>query len=62
MAADAHRSFAEVGHGILDMPAIVEASKAGGAHWFIVEQDICPGDPFVSAKKSFDYMKEQGWA
>jgi sugar phosphate isomerase/epimerase len=62
MANDEKRSFAEVGTGILDMPAIVEAATAGGAKWLIVEQDVCPGDPMESVRISFQNMKEQGWA
>ncbi|MBV9280330.1 MAG: sugar phosphate isomerase/epimerase [Chloroflexi bacterium] len=33
------RSFAPVGTGVLDWPAIVEAARAAGTEWFIVEQD-----------------------
>jgi len=35
----------------------IAAAKASGCEWFIVEQDSCPGDPFDSAKLSFDYIK-----
>lgn len=49
--------FCEVGSGTLDFKRIVAEADAGGCEWFIVEQDSCPGDPFVSIKKSFDYIK-----
>lgn len=51
-------AFGEIGSGNLDWPAILSAAEASGCQWFIVEQDICPGDPFESLRKSFDYMKE----
>ena len=50
--------YAEVGHGNLNFPAIVAAADAGGCEWFIVEQDTCPGDPFVSLEKSYRFMRE----
>ena len=49
--------FAEIGFGNLDFKAIIAAAEASGCKWFIVEQDVCPGDPFESIKKSFDYIK-----
>ena len=50
--------FAEVGSGNLDMKAIVTAAEATGCEWFIVEQDRCPGDPFDSIRKSFEFIKD----
>lgn len=50
-------AFGEVGYGNLDFPAIITAAEAGGCEWFIVEQDVCPGDPFDSLRKSFDHIK-----
>jgi len=50
-------AFAEVGHGNLDFAKIIPAAEAAGCKWFIVEQDICPGDPFDSVRKSFEYIK-----
>lgn len=47
----------EIGEGYLDFKAIIAAAEASGCEWFIVEQDICPGDPFDSLKQSFDYIK-----
>jgi sugar phosphate isomerase/epimerase len=50
--------FAEIGNGNLDWPAIVSTAEASGAEWFIVEQDVCPGDPFESLAISFRFIKE----
>lgn len=46
----------EIGYGNLDFKAIIAAAEESGCEWFIVEQDTCPGDPFESAKMSFDYI------
>jgi sugar phosphate isomerase/epimerase len=50
-------NFCEVGRGVLDWPGIIAAAEASGCEWFIVEQDVCPGDEFESLKISFDYIK-----
>jgi len=52
------RQFAEIGYGNLDFPRIIDAADKAGCEWYIVEQDTCPGDPFVSIEKSFNYIKE----
>lgn len=48
--------FAEIGSGNLDFPAILAAAEEAGCQWFVVEQDVCPGDAFDSIRKSFDYV------
>jgi sugar phosphate isomerase/epimerase len=48
--------FCEVGHGNLDMPAIIAEAARSGCRWYCVEQDTCPGDPFESIRMSFDYL------
>lgn len=55
--ADNKPFFAELGSGNLDFRRIIPAAEASGCQWFIVEQDICPGDPFESIRKSFEYLK-----
>ena len=60
MADDEERSFAEVGQGILDWKTIFEAAEAGGAEWYIVEQDTCQRDPFESLAISFNNLKAMG--
>jgi len=51
-------TFCEIGQGTLNFPKIVSAAETSGCEWFIVEQDVCPGDPFDSIRISFDYIKE----
>lgn len=51
-------SFAPVGHGNLNMPAIVKAAEAAGCQWFIVEQDDTYGlDPFEALAMSYRYLE-----
>jgi sugar phosphate isomerase/epimerase len=50
-------SVCEIGAGTLPFARIIAEAEAGGCDWFIVEQDSCPGDPFVSIRQSFDYIK-----
>lgn len=56
--ADNQPVFAEIGSGNLDWKRIVAASESSGCEWFIIEQDICPADPFESLKISFEYVRE----
>ena len=49
----------EVGHGNLDFPVLVEGAERAGCRWFIVEQDITPGDPFESLERSFQYVSDK---
>lgn len=51
-------TFAEVGTGTLDWLSIFEAAATGQTRWYIVEQDICPGDPFDSLKTSLENLKQ----
>jgi sugar phosphate isomerase/epimerase len=62
MADDADRSFAAVGTGILDFPAILEAGEAAGVVVALVEQDVCPGDPLESVATSLRNLQQMGYA
>lgn len=54
--------FAEVGEGSLPVKACMEAGLAGGAEYFLVEQDDCYGrDPFDSLKISHDNLVKLGY-
>jgi sugar phosphate isomerase/epimerase len=50
------RSFAEVGEGTLDMPAVIRAARAAGSSWFVVEQDICKRPSLESARISLENL------
>lgn len=45
---DVHKRFAEVGEGNLNWPPILSVCREIGVEFIIVEQDVCPGDPFES--------------
>lgn len=49
--------FTEVGNGTIDFKRIFKYAKKAGMHYFFVEQDICPGSPFDSITKSYNYIK-----
>jgi len=53
-------SFAEVGNGTLDWPAIFSAAPDAGVQWYIVEQDSCPGDCFDSVETSIRNLRKFG--
>jgi sugar phosphate isomerase/epimerase len=50
-------AFQEVGHGVIDFPAILKAAPAAGVKHYFVEQDQTPGDPLESLKQSFEYIQ-----
>ena len=55
--------FAELGTGNLPLKACIEAGLAGGAEYFLVEQDNTYGvDPFECLKTSRDHLIELGYA
>jgi sugar phosphate isomerase/epimerase len=49
--------MAELGHGNLDLTGILNGAEAAGCRWFIVEQDVCPGDPFDSIQASLNFLQ-----
>jgi sugar phosphate isomerase/epimerase len=62
MAADESRSFAEVGEGTMEWPAIFASAEAGGAVWYIVEQDVCKRPPLESVAISLRNLRAMGKA
>lgn len=50
--------FAEVGSGIINFKEIFEHKNKAGMKYFFVEQDKCPGSPFDSITKSYNYIKK----
>ncbi|NDI36554.1 sugar phosphate isomerase/epimerase family protein [Chengkuizengella sediminis] len=62
MTNDNRKTFAEVGHGIIDYPSIFEMAEQMGIKYYIVEQDVCERSPLESVKMSIDYLKSIGIA
>jgi sugar phosphate isomerase/epimerase len=51
-------TFKEVGHGSIDIPAVLKAATEAGVKHFFVEQDATPGDPVESLKQSYQYLHD----
>jgi sugar phosphate isomerase/epimerase len=64
MTVDRNRvqKMAEVGAGNLNWPRIIEACKAAGVEWYLVERDDGDLDPFDSLKISLDNLHAMGIA
>ena len=45
--------YAEIGNGNLDTKNIIKEAELSGCKWYIVEQDECQSDPFISIETSF---------
>lgn len=50
--------FCEIGLGNLNFKKIIAAAEASGCQWFIVEQDVCPGNPLDSLAQSFHFIRD----
>lgn len=51
-------AFREVGHGVIDWPAVLRTAASSGVQRYFVEQDQTPGDPIDSLRQSFDYLSK----
>ena len=63
LAAVRSQLFCELGAGVVDFAAVVEALRRDGyAGWIVVEQDVFPGygSPKESALKSREYLRNLG--
>lgn len=49
-------AFREVGDGVIDIRAVLQAATSTGVKHFFVEQDQTPGNPVDSVRKSFQYL------
>jgi sugar phosphate isomerase/epimerase len=60
MTAGPTPTYAEIGEGIIDFNPIFAASEAGGAEWYIAEQDFCARPALESARISLQHLREWG--
>jgi sugar phosphate isomerase/epimerase len=60
MTKDDSRTFAEVGEGRLEFPAILAAAQEAGVEYYVVEQDRCQRPPLESVKISLDNLRSWG--
>ncbi|CAI6087015.1 sugar phosphate isomerase/epimerase family protein [Cohnella sp. JJ-181] len=56
MTADERRTYAEIGTGRIDFEALLLWGERSGVEWYVVEQDICEGDPLDSVRTSLDNL------
>ena len=61
MDATEQRSFAEVGTGVLDFPAIFARSEEAGAKHYFVEQDVVKGEIWGVVERSRKYVSSLRW-
>ncbi|MHB0877158.1 MAG: sugar phosphate isomerase/epimerase family protein [Anaerolineae bacterium] len=54
------QTFAEIGEGNLNWPAIIEACREAGVSWCSIEQDKCQRDPFESLAISYRNLRAMG--
>jgi len=54
------QKMCEVGSGNLNWPGILEAAKAAGVQWYLVERDSGDLDPFDSLKISLENLHTMG--
>jgi len=52
------QAFTEVGSGVIDFKKIFTHADKAGLKYFFVEQDKCPGSPFDSITKSYNYIRK----
>ncbi|MBW5447549.1 TIM barrel protein [Cohnella sp. CFH 77786] len=57
MAGDGSKAFTELGNGVIDFAPILRWGEANGVQWYCVEQDDCPGSPFVSLETSLNHLR-----
>jgi sugar phosphate isomerase/epimerase len=50
------KAFADVGHGVIDMPKFIAAARANGLRYAFVERDVSP-DPLASIRASHQYLE-----
>ncbi len=60
MTGDERATFAEVGEGTLDWPAILDASESAAVEWHCVEQDRCDRPPLESVRLSLEHLRSWG--
>ncbi|WP_274650910.1 sugar phosphate isomerase/epimerase family protein [Paenibacillus humicola] len=48
----------ELGQGVVNLPAVIQASSDAGVQWLIVEQDHCQNPPLESVASSLNWLKQ----
>ncbi|CAH0346045.1 sugar phosphate isomerase/epimerase [Bacillus sp. CECT 9360] len=58
MTTDGEKFFAELGTGGVDIYSVLALGESSGVDWWIVEQDECRKDPFISVSESMNFLKK----
>ena len=58
MQSDSTPIMCEIGEGNMDFHKIIATAEKAGVKYYVVEQDICPGDSFDSVRQSAEYIKK----
>jgi sugar phosphate isomerase/epimerase len=58
MDSTPNRMFTEVGNCVINFKEIFKHAEKSGMKYFFVEEDKCPGDPYVSIAQSISYIKK----
>jgi len=56
-AKEEGHTFTELGNGNLYFEGIIKTAHGCGIKHFVVEQDVCEGDPIESLRQSYKYIK-----
>ncbi|KMJ58898.1 xylose isomerase [Bacillus sp. LL01] len=57
MAPGEEGNFSEVGTGVIDFEPILRWGEEHGVEWYIIEQDVCPGNPLDSLRVSIGNLQ-----
>lgn len=58
MSGDGRGVYAEIGTGIIDFAPLLLWGENNGVEWYVVEQDMCEGDPLDSVGRSLEHLYE----
>ena len=53
-------TYTEIGNGTINFKDVIATAEKIGVKHYVVEQDVCPGNPFDSLKISYDNLKNAG--
>ncbi|NOU62453.1 TIM barrel protein [Paenibacillus sp. LMG 31461] len=56
MTNDERQTYAEIGTGVIDFDPILLWGEQNGVEWYVVEQDVCQGNPMDCVKLSLENL------
>ncbi|OCT12072.1 xylose isomerase [Paenibacillus pectinilyticus] len=58
MSDDERQTYAEIGTGVIDFDPILIWGEQNGVEWYVVEQDVCPGNPMDCVQLSLTNLHQ----